>query len=107
MSMKVPFRIDEALFMGKKSDYLPASILTCIETIPFGACWLIHAHKTAILCVRWQACAHKRVVFGLWGLYGTEAHRYKQTEVGVIPEEWEVDTLGEYATFRTIRKRTS
>ncbi|MEK7768234.1 MAG: restriction endonuclease subunit S, partial [Pseudomonadota bacterium] len=26
---------------------------------------------------------------------------YKQTEVGVIPEEWEVKRLGECATFRT------
>jgi len=26
---------------------------------------------------------------------------YKQTEVGVIPEDWEVTSLGEHATFRT------
>ena len=27
--------------------------------------------------------------------------RYKQTEVGVIPEHWEVSKLGKHATFRT------
>ena len=26
---------------------------------------------------------------------------YKQTEVGVIPEDWEAATLGKYATFKT------
>ena len=29
--------------------------------------------------------------------------RYKQTEVGVIPEEWEVKSLGELATIATGR----
>ena len=26
---------------------------------------------------------------------------YKQTEVGVIPEDWEVSKLGKHATFKT------
>src|SRR6266487_4356174 len=28
-------------------------------------------------------------------------HGYKQTEVGVIPEDWEATELGRHATFRT------